>query len=475
MVRGAVVATLLVAGCAQIAGIDDTTGGNGLVTLHVTALYDGATVVEQPLDVTMQTASWFDSTTDDTYAATQTDSNGWSADVASSSPVAQFTLPDVPTPYTHLVASGSRDVTYPEVFYGHPSATPPPSGASFMVQVVLPTPIAATEQYQIAAVGAWMTDVLSATEAPVTATSIGPETIDYSEFAPSTPSPAAAITSADLVAMVRYTSGTLTGALVFPAFDQTGSPAPLTGTLTAVTADQTFTATIDPTTAAARYGALRPAMTGFAVTWGLYAAPGATIDSGAGIRLASGAPAMTDTSLTASYGNPFTAQSWPPLFEYVTSANRSSVAGGITIGLGAGIYTVTDTSANQNLSLPVGLPELVTIDQMPLNTDGMALALAPGPVDVSFIADQQSNTSYELTMYDIVVTGTTVTHAPVFDYVGPTTDFVVPAELFHTGHTYVIRASCIAGGEPGFATGDLVTRSLPMSVGYFDSAVFTVQ
>ena len=234
-------------------------------------------------------------------------------------------------------------------------------------------------------------------------------------------------------------------------------------------------AAIAPSTVAPRYNALRPAMTGFNVSWSLYAAPGEKIDSGAGLRLVVGAPAMTDTSLTAMFGNPFAAQGWLQLFEYVTSANRNYVAGGITLSLGAGIYTLTDTSPNQNLSLPVGLPELVTIDQMPLNTDGMMLALAPGAVDVSFIADQQNNTSYELTMYDIVVTGTSVTRTPVFDYVGPTTDFKVPAELFVTGHSYVIRAYCIAGGEPALATGDLVTRTLPMSVGYFDSAVFTVQ
>jgi hypothetical protein len=275
--------------------------------------------------------------------------------------------------------------------------------------------------------------------------------------------------------MLRYAAGVLTGSLVFPAYNQQDTGDTLTGTLTAFTADQTFAATIGPSAAQMRYGALRPAMSAFGVSWAAYAAPAYAIDSGAGVALVSGAPAITDQSFTASYGNPFAPQNWPALFQYVTSESRSYTVGGVPITLSAGLFTVTDATTGQDLDLPVGLPELLSVDQTPLNSDGTTLALPAGkPVDVSFIADQQGNTAYELMMEDIVVTGTEVTRTPVFDYVALAPDFLVPPELFVAGHTYVIRAACIAGGEPGVTSGDLLARSLPMSVGYFDGAVFTV-
>jgi hypothetical protein len=472
-------AVWLAAGCAQLAGIDDTTGGGGF-TLHVTAEYDGATVVQQPLDVTGQTATWFqpdaaDPTTLDRFAGMQTDTDEWTATGPSGTPAIELTLPDVPVPFTHLVAAAPADVTVPELYYGDPSPQLPAADAAFDVNVTLPTAIAAGEQYEIDAVGAWALYGLGAAEAPVGALQIGPITVPYSSFLPNTPSPVAAITAADVVVLLRYTGDALTGVLQIPPFAQTDTGDALTGTLTEVTADQTLTATIDPATAATRYQALRPTMSGFGVSWGAYASPGASLDSGAGVLVAGGSPLATDTTLTAMYGNPFTSPSWPVVFEYVTSETRSYTAGGIPISLGAGLYTISDTSAGQTFSLPAGLPELISIDQTPLNTDGMAVTLAAGPVDVRFDADQPMNTSYELQLYDIVVTGTQATTTQVFDYVGPSADFTVPPELFVSGHTYVVRASCVQGGEPGFATGDLVSRSLPLSVGYFDSAVFTIQ
>ncbi len=471
------------AGCAQVLGIDETSGGDSSRTLQVVGIFDGGSLVMQPLDLSAETATWFvrdaaDPTTLDTFPGVPATSfSGWSAAVAGSAPMIELTLPDVPTPYTHYIELPDSDdhVMLGEFFYGHPSPQPPPPDASFDVTITPPSPVAAGESFEIYAAGAWTEYTLSATDAPLAAATIGPLEIPYTMFGAITPAPSVAIDSTDVVVILRYLGGVITGLLAVPAFDQSDAAQPVTGTMTAITADQTFTATIDATSDAARFDALRPAMTDFTPSWSVNASPGAMATSGAGPILAGGTLTMTDTSFTAMYSNPFTAQSWPTLVAYDAIEYRQYTAGGVAFGLVAGLYTYTDASAGQTLDLPAGLPELVTIDQMPLSTDGMTVTLpADQPVDVSFVADRPTNTTYEIEMDEIIVTGSTLARTPVFTAWAVTPDATIPATQFVAGHTYVLRAICISGGYPNVAAGDLATTALPISVGYFDSGVFTV-
>ena len=118
---------------------------------------------------------------------------------------------------------------------------------------------------------------------------------------------------------------------------------------------------------------------------------------------------------------------------------------------------------------------MLTIDQMPLSTDGMTVTLpADQPVDISFVADRQANTSYQLEMDEIIVTGSTLTRSPVFVAKALAPDVTIPPSQFVAGHTYVLRAVCISGGYTNVAAGDLSTTALPISLGFFDSGVFTV-
>ncbi len=470
-------------GCAQVLGIDETTGGGSTRTLQVVGIFDGGSLVMQPLDLSAETASWFvrdaaDPTTLDTFPATPATSfSGWSAAVSGSAPMIELTLPDVPTPYTHFIELPDNDdhAIIGEFYYGHPSPQPPPPDASFDVTITPPSAIAAGESFQIYAVGAWTEYTLSATDAPLAATTIGPLEIPYTMFGAITPAPPVQIDSTDVVVVLRYVGGVITGLLTVPAFDQSDSAQPVTGAMTAVTADQTFTATIDATADAMRFDALRPAMTDFSPSWSVDASPGAMATSGAGPMLANGTLTMTDTSFTTTYANPFTAQGWPTLVAYDAVEYRQYTAGGVPLGLVAGLYTYTDASAGQTLDLPAGLPELVTIDQMPLSTDGMTVTLpADEGVDVSFVADRPNNTSYEIEMDEIVVTGSTLARTPVFSAWALAPDVTIPTTELVPGHTYVLRAICISGGYTNVATGDLSTTALPVSVGYFDSGVFTV-
>src|SRR6185312_3746613 len=97
-------------------------------------------------------------------------------------------------------------------------------------------------------------------------------------------------------------------------------------------------------------------------------------------------------------------------------------------------------------------------------------------IDVSFVLDRENACDmYGLSIYELRDNG-----AGTFVYVGrvamngPEPQFTIPGELFETDKFYTLRAVCQLGGIPGLDTGDLVTRSWPMHVGYLDSGVIQV-
>ena len=143
---GGLAVVLAGAGCAQVLGIDETTGGDSSRTLEIVGIFDGGSLVMQPLDLSDETATWFvrdaaDPTTLDTFPGTPATSfSGWSAAVTGSAPMIELTLPDVPTPYTHFIELPDSDdqAILGEFYYGHPSPQPPPADAAFDVTLHRP-------------------------------------------------------------------------------------------------------------------------------------------------------------------------------------------------------------------------------------------------------------------------------------------------------------------------------------------------
>jgi len=480
---GIALALTSLAGCAQLLGIDQTSGTTAPApyTLRITQVFDGATVVDQPLDLTGQSATWYvlDATTGtlDPYPGAIVD-GAWTVQLPAEPVIVEYTAPDVPTPTPHILAVTARDLVVREFFYGDPSPAPAPAGASFMLDVTLPTAIAAGETFRLIAAGAWTThDLVSGSEVPAMGSTIT-STVPYASFADIVGYTVPAITAADDVLLLRYVAGQLTGILAVPAFDQVATPPqPVTGAMTAVAADQTFTAAISPMTDSARYAAAQPAMTSFQVGWEVDAATGPNTTSGIGITLVNGTPQLTDTAITASYGNPFTtAPNWPVLVDYNTTTYRTYMIGMTTpVGFAAGLYTYTNDAAGQTLDLPAGLPTLVSLDKQALASDGMTITLPSGqPVELGFTADRTANSSYVFQIGEITVGGSGAVRTPIADAWSSTPDIVVPPALFVSGHSYVVRAVCLSGGLPNVASGDYLTSMYPVSIGYLDSALFTV-
>src|SRR5262249_46129313 len=144
---------------------------------------------------------------------------------------------------------------------------------------------AAGESIQVVVIGAWTGHVLAGTELPAVGTSAIAATIPYSAFLPLTASPAASITTDDVVVVASYTGSTLAGQLIVPPFAQSTSTDTLTGTMSPVTPTTPFDAHIDVAAAGARLTALPLPGSGLASSWQLIAAPGHALGILAGIAL----------------------------------------------------------------------------------------------------------------------------------------------------------------------------------------------
>ncbi len=455
-------------GCAQIFAIDETSAPDD-VSVALQRVSIGASVVTSPLDLT--TAPSF--VVDDTEVpATPSAPGQWSAGL-SGTPSVLYTAPDLPQPFEHDLAFATRSTRANFLAFEHPSPQPAPA-STVMVNVTLPAAYAATQSLEIDAIGAWTRHVLAGAELPaVNATAIA-TTIPYASFAATTSSPPARISSMDQVVVLRYTGQALTGVLSIPPFDQSDTADMLAGTMTAVTPDTPFGASIDPTMVAARYGALMPAMPTIALSWRVAAAPGYSVGAFNGIGLAGAAIATTDTSFASSYSNPFAALPWSAVLTYATSATRTYTLGGNPVTLSASLSSSVEPTPGMILDLPAGLAP-ATIDGTPLTTDGMSVMLDPTTaLDVTLAPDNASNTIYTVRIDEITVVGMSVTRTPIVSVEGPGPQLALPPRVLQTGHTYTLVTACIVGGVLNAASGDLQTFALPLSVGQVDSAVFTV-
>jgi hypothetical protein len=477
MHRGFVVGLLALTGCAQLFGIDETTGpgaGSG-VTLTIQRESIAATVSMAPQDLSNETAQFLvgDATSLVPNSAVITAPGTWSSDIPTGTPAAQFTLPDLPMGATHLWELPSRAMKGKLVAYEHPNATPASMTSQLMLSVGIPA--YNNEQLVVYSVGTWMSHTLAGAEVPaLMATSIA-TTIPYMSFAPvaSSVTPSR-ITASDVVLVLEYTGADLTGVLQAPAFDQTDATDPINGNITPVAHNDTLAVPL-PTDLATRYSGVRPAVGAPSMSWSLSAAPGAMVGNQVGPQLLAGTPAATDTMISTMYGNPFESLGWPAVLTLSTAATRSYMLNGVAVSLSAQMIAIADASTN-TAALAAGLPTVILVGDTQLNSDGQMVTVDPlSPVTVSFLADKSANTLYTADVYELVMNGMAYDRQLVTSAAAVDSSFILPAGTLKAGHTYVIRANAFQGGATGGAMGDLQSASLPVARGLLDSGVFTVQ
>ncbi len=469
-------------GCAQLAGLDETTGdGRTGVSLAFERVSVGSTVIRAPLDLTGHTATYL--LPDDVepsglarIAATQSAVDTWSADIFDATPPVLFDLPDFPAPIERMWDYANKTLLGSFTVLEHPDPVPAPIDAMFTVNVALDVPYAGTEGYQIFTLGSWNVRGL---EPPVVGgTAIAPPPFLMTSMASFTGRPFEAITVADSVAVLRYIGNDLTGAVVVAPFDQTGNDT-ITDTLAPVAHDRMLDVRIDQAAVAQRYTAARPAVANVAFGWDLRAAPGAAENQNLGPLLQAVAVAPGDTMIQFPYGNPFDARGWTATLTWSTTASRvfTPVGQALAATLSAGMFQrAADPTPGLVLDLPAGLPELISLDGMPLSSDGIVVAAPARAFEVSFISDKTTATLYQLQIFELVpnAAGTALELQQRLGASGLAPKFTIPPELLQAGKLYTFRAVSVQGGFPGLAEGDLRTRELPIAVSFLDSGVIQV-
>ena len=469
---------IALAGCAQLFGLDDTTGSD-VASLAITHVSIGNTVITSPQSLAGQTASFLvpDPMGVRVVAATA-NGNEWSAPVAGTPPIL-FTLPN----FAGLLAIDARSAAFPFALLEHANSAAAAPAATFQVQGTLPSGYVAGEGFALYVVGAWIAH-------GIPPPALGTTAINTAQFAladtDSLIGPRQKVALADAVLFLRYdATGALTAAGEAPAFDEADAntiifpSGAVPGAITAVAQDVTLSAPVAPTDIAKRYAATQPApATPVAMSWSINAAPGSDLGSVSGPTLKSGAVAATDTMVTATFGNPFaTKHGWRSTLFWNTSATRTyTPPGHPPATLISELFAVAAAAPGVTLDLTAGLPTMISLDATALTTDGLTATIDPAAtVEVSFVADNPANTLYELEVLRLVpnTAGTAMTFEDRLNVFATKPPFQVPGNVFKTGELYTLRVICFQGGFPALSSGDLTMRALPITGGVFDSGVFT--
>lgn len=478
-------------GCAQLFGLDNTTGGDAAIdvtTLQIQRVSIGASVITAPQDLSAQTATFI--TPDGTYVeGTLVGTDTFSAPVLGT-PAVMYTVPDANVP-RRMLALPSRAQKGVHAVYEHPGAMPPLPSSQVALSVTLPSPYVTGETFSLQSIGAWMQYGLVAADLPLPDMSLSAvsKTIPYTSFASMTGGDKFRITSSDVTLFLRYgnTAGTpLTGVLQ-AQFDQTDGADGMSGTMTAVAADKTATATLDSAGYATRFSAVRPAVTTYSSSWRVTAAPGWSVNSDIGVRLAAGANGAAATMFTAMYGNPFESLDWKAVISVSAQQSRTFAytenAMTANVSLLASLAQFGEPSQITAVTMPAGLATTIRADQNLLTTDGASVKLdLTKPIEVDAIVDMPSNTAYELVLTELGldVTGASpvLTRTILLDAFTTSTGmpvFKVPPELFTVGKSYILTVRIYSGGFTDPTSGDLTVVSLPYATSAVDSAVFKVE
>jgi hypothetical protein len=219
-----------------------------------------------------------------------------------------------------------------------------------------------------------------------------------------------------------------------------------------------------------------------AMAWELYAAPGYASAAVAGPTLQAGTVLPADSGqITVAYGNPFVAHNWNTTLLWHASAARgyTDPATMLPVTLSTAFQQFVEPTSGLLLDLPSGLPISISANQTALISDGNTLMLdSTKYVEMSATFDRATCTFYKMEIYDLVPNAAMAPTALRYKiaYIATMTDqkIKIPPGVFQSMHTYTVRTYCVQGGFPTFADGNLQNRTLPYTLGYLDSGVFTV-
>ena len=208
------VAVTVLAACAQLAGIDDTSGlGMDATGAHVSLQLEqvsiGATVERSPAVLTGPAADYLvpDPMAERGTRAVRSTVTGvamdtYTADLVTPTPIrlmlpslAQPVIIDLPTPMIHAFYA----------IYEHRNPMPAPANATIAVAATsdVPQPISGGSTFQFYSVGTWAHHGVTPPAMDTTALSMGP--VPWSSFVTPTGEPASdALTPADPVFLLRY-------------------------------------------------------------------------------------------------------------------------------------------------------------------------------------------------------------------------------------------------------------------------------
>jgi len=352
---------------------------------------------------------------------------------------------------------------------------PAPVNSALALSVALPA-ASAGSTFELDEIGPW----LRADVTPATSVTTITAEVDTSAMTPLGGTPPAGVTAQDAVLVLGYTGAQLTGAFQASSFAETDGANTVTGAMAPVAADQSFDASVDPTSLLTRFAAVRPAVGTPVLGWTLSAAPGAMRGLPDGPQLMAGSVEPTDTAIGAMYGNPFASFGWPTLFAYTTYETRDLMVGTLALQLSAGATSaLVPDGTIATLDLPAAIPQTISLDDQPLSTDNAMVTVDPTAyAKIAVVVDRQASTMYQAILYEVVPADAAMTSAVLAWVVDvQTTDpsnLILPPDVLQAGHTYTLRVGCFSGGFTGAATGDLQTTSPPFNSAYNFSGVFTV-
>ncbi len=478
-------ALVLLGGCAQLAGIEETSGdGRVGVSLSVERVSIGTTVVRAPQDLSANTATYLVADQADPDAVTrveaiQSEPGLWTAEIFNATPPVLFDLPDNPGPaFERLLALPNRDLLTAFDVFEHASPVVSDPNAMLSVNATLEAPFV-SGTFELFIVGTWT--VIGLGQPVAMTTTLAPPPFAVSTMSSLTGRPVEQITVDDAPFIMRRVAGTnqLDGLIEITPFAQTGNDA-LTGTIAPITADRPLSLAIDPAGAAGRFSAVRPAITSaLGFSWAVSAAPGHEVGFNTGPLLNAAGALMTDTTVTAMYANPFEARGWRTVLAWSGSGTRTTTPPGqaLPVTLRAGMsQLVLDPDAGLSLDFPAGLPEQVSIGGTSLSVDGVQLPVPTGSVEVTAIVDRPTATVYSLEVRELVPNAAVTALEPIRTLlvISRESSFTLPPETFKVGSYYTLRVQTIDGLFPNIATGDLRTRALPFASSFLDSGVFQV-
>ncbi|MDQ3335050.1 MAG: hypothetical protein M4D80_07805 [Myxococcota bacterium] len=476
----------LLAGCAQLAGIDNTSKGTDAAPAVVTSLQlerlsIGKTVVKGPENLTPLNASFL---VPDAAApgglrkvtAAREGVDKWTADTGGVAVPVMYESPDLPQLNLRIIDLPSTTLKTAIPILERQVFEPPPVGSTINVNVSLPT-AQAGQSYQLFTVGAWSVIGLAAPADLGTQLAPGPVALTAGN------SPIRRldkITTDDVVMVLRYGGNQLVSHLI-TSFDQMATNN-ITGAMIQTPLNQTLDLRVNQNATVARLSTVRPAVGAASFVWRVHAAPGLdySVINGPQLHAAGvAAPTTPDPqTLTAMYGNPFP---FKAVAQWDVRANRTYVGPtGLATTLSAGMTQRAEPTAALALTTPAGLPDRITANATLLTVDNaMVPAPADKPVEVSFISDAATNavnSAYLLELFELAPPMATMTYTltRVVHITMATPSTKIPRELFKAGSLYMLRAFSFSGCYTAVASGDLSQMSLPCGFSFADSGVFQV-